>query len=278
MTELYSHSRLNTFENCRKQFEFRYILDLPEDSEGVEAFVGKRVHEVLERLYEFVGREQVPSLNKVIDRYKANFEEHYKPERIRIVKSGLDKKFYLDLGIRCLSHFYRRHYPFDADETLGLEERVIFDLDPDGEYAMQGIVDRIVRARDGAIEIQDYKTGAYIPSQKKLDSDRQLALYQIGVAEQYGNDQPIRLVWHYLAKDRTCTSTRTPEELAALKTEVIGLIDKIRATREFPAKKNRLCDWCGYKRFCPAFGGTTPEPRANQPAAEADGPLPVEAS
>ena len=278
MTELYSHSRLNTFENCRKQFEFRYILDLPEDSEGVEAFVGKRVHEVLERLYEFVGREQVPSLNKVIDRYKTNFEEHYNPERIRIVKSGLDKKFYLDLGIRCLSHFYRRHYPFDADETLGLEERVIFDLDPKGEYAMQGIVDRIVRARDGAIEIQDYKTGVHIPSQKKLDSDRQLALYQIGVAEQYGSDQPIRLVWHYLAKDRTCTSTRTPEELAALKTEVIGLIDEIRATREFPAKKNRLCDWCGYKRFCPAFGGTTPEPRANQPAAEADSPLSVEAS
>ena len=44
MSEIYSHSRLSTFENCRKKFEFRYVLKLPEDSEGIEAFVGKRVH------------------------------------------------------------------------------------------------------------------------------------------------------------------------------------------------------------------------------------------
>jgi len=259
MPEIYSHSRLSTFENCRKKFEFRYLLDLPEDGEGIEAFVGKRVHEVLERLYEFVGRGQTPKLERVIDRYNANFDAQYDPERIRIVKSGLDKAFYRALGVRCLSNFYRRHYPFDADETLGLEQRVRFDLDPAGEYAMQGIVDRIVRARDGAIEIQDYKTGSWVPNQRKLDEDRQLALYQIGVAAEYGSGEPIRLVWHYLAKDRICSSTRTPEELENLKADVIALIDEIRGTREFPAKKNALCDWCGYKSLCPAFGGKLPD-------------------
>jgi putative RecB family exonuclease len=259
MSEIYSHSRLSTFENCRKKFEFRYLLDLPEDGEGIEAFVGKRVHEVLERLYEFVGRGQTPRLERVIDRYNANFDAQYDPERIRIVKSGLDKAFYRALGVRCLSNFYRRHYPFDADETLGLEQRVRFDLDPAGEYAMQGIVDRIVRARDGAIEIQDYKTGSWVPNQSKLDEDRQLALYQIGVAAEYGSGEPIRLVWHYLAKDRICSSTRTPEELETLKTDVIALIDEIRGTQEFPAKKNALCDWCGYKSLCPAFDGKLPD-------------------
>ena len=258
MTEIYSHSRLSTFENCRKKFEFRYVLGLPEDSEGVEAFVGKRVHEVLERLYEFVGRQQLPKLEQVISRYNANFDAQYDPERIRIVKSGLDKDFYRALGVRCLSNFYRRHYPFDADETLGLEQRVSFNLDDSGEYVMQGIVDRIVRARDGAIEIQDYKTGSWVPTQSKLDQDRQLALYQIGVAAEYGAGEPIRLVWHYLAKDKICSSTRNPEELEVLKQDVIGLIDEIRATREFPAKKNALCNWCGYKGYCPAFGGQIP--------------------
>jgi len=262
MTELYSHSRLSTFETCKKKFQLRYVLDLPEDSEGVEAFVGKRVHEILERLYVFVERDQVPSLKKVIERYHANFNEHYDPGSIRIVRTGLDREFYRDLGVRCIEEFYHRHYPFDADETLGLEKRVLFDLDAAGEYAMQGIIDRVVRARDGAIEIQDYKTGKYVPSQKQLDADRQLALYQIGVAREYGEGEPIRLVWHYLAKNQIRTSTRTPEQLESLKREVIGLIDEIRATREYPAKKNNLCDWCGYKRFCPAFGGKTPEPGA----------------
>ena len=74
MTTLYSHSRLSTFETCRKKFHFRYVLQIPQKTEGIEAFVGKRVHEVLERLYTFVARQQVPSLRRVIDRYQALFD------------------------------------------------------------------------------------------------------------------------------------------------------------------------------------------------------------
>ena len=48
--QIYSHSRLATFEDCPKRFEYRYVLKIPTDTEGIEAFVGKRVHEVLERL------------------------------------------------------------------------------------------------------------------------------------------------------------------------------------------------------------------------------------
>jgi len=253
MTEIYSHSRLSTFENCKQKFHFRYIQELPEETEGVEAFVGKRVHEILERLYEFVERGQVPAVDHVIHRYRVNFDEAYDPRTIRIVKRGMTRADYRALGERCLRDFYRRHYPFEAGETLGLEQRVEFALDDAGQYRVQGIIDRIVRAQDGALEIQDYKTGAYVPSQKRLDEDRQLALYQIGVAAEYGRGEPIRLVWHYLAKNKVCTSTRTPEQLAELKRNVMGLIDEIRSTQDFPATRNNLCDWCGYQKICPAF-------------------------
>ena len=33
MSEVYSHSRLKCFENCRKQFHFRYVLAIPEEME-----------------------------------------------------------------------------------------------------------------------------------------------------------------------------------------------------------------------------------------------------
>ena len=42
MPTIYSHSRLSSFENCRKQFHFRYILQIPAETEGIEAFLGKR--------------------------------------------------------------------------------------------------------------------------------------------------------------------------------------------------------------------------------------------
>jgi putative RecB family exonuclease len=265
MSRLYSHSRLSSFENCPKQFEFRYVQKIPSASEGVEAFVGKRVHEVLERLYLFVGRGQIPGVEKVVDRYHALWEETYDGERVRIVREGTPLSYYRNLGEQCLRSYYLRHYPFDADETLGLEKRVVFPLDEAGQYKMQGIIDRISRASDGAIEIHDYKTGARVPSQRNLDEDRQLALYQLGLSRHYGEDTEYRLVWHYVARNRTCVSTRSPEALETLRARTIARIDEIESATEFPARKISLCGWCEYKERCPEWA--SPETRA-QLAAE----------
>lgn len=279
---LYSHSRLSSFEDCPRKFHFRYVLGLPQETEGIEAFVGKRVHEVLERLYVFVKREQVPSLPKVIARYHASFDEHFDADRVRIVKSGVDVEHYRRLGAECLSNYYRSSYPFDGDETLGIEHRVVFELDAERPYRIQGIIDRISRAPDGAIEIHDYKTGARVPSQKKIDEDRQLALYQIGVAREHGDESPIRLVWHYVARNRVLRSTRTPEQLDAVRRDTVALIEKIEAETEFPARKNTLCDWCEFKPQCPAWGGVPPsadEVRALRAARRrAAGDAPAEAA
>lgn len=257
MGTIFSHSRLSSFENCPKQFEFRYVQKIPSESESIEAFVGKRVHEILERLYLFVGRELIPGVQKVVDRYHKLWEETYDPERVRIVREGTPLAYYRELGERCLRGYYLRHYPFDDGETLGLEQRVVFPLDEHGEYRMQGIIDRVSRARDGAIEVHDYKTGARVPSQSVLDRDRQLALYQIGLARRYGEDTPFRLVWHYVAKNRTCTSTRTAEELATLRADTIARIDEIQTAEEYPTRRSALCGWCEYRERCPLFA--TPE-------------------
>ncbi|MEE8164502.1 MAG: PD-(D/E)XK nuclease family protein [Myxococcota bacterium] len=253
MGALFSHSRLSSFENCPKQFEFRYIQKIPSETESVEAFVGKRVHEILERLYLFVGRGQIPSVEKVIDRYQKLWEESYDVDRVRIVRETTPLDYYRKLGESCIRGYYLRHYPFDDGETLGIEKRVIFPLDEAGDYKIQGIIDRISRARDGSIEIHDYKTGARVPSQRVLDRDRQLALYQIGLTSQFGEDQRFRLVWHYVAKDRTRSSTRTREELRKLRDSTIVRIDEIRSTTVFTPRKSALCPWCEYKSRCPLF-------------------------
>ena len=272
MPTVYSHSRLSSFENCPKKFQFRYVLRIPSETEGIEAFVGKRVHEVLERLYEFVNRGQVPQLQKVVDRYYQLFDELYDAERIRIVKAGTDLAFYRELGSRCLHNYYRRHYPFDAGETLGIEERVLFDLDESGQYRIQGIIDRISRAPDGTIEIHDYKTGQWVPKQDALDKDRQLALYQLGLQKVYGPEQPMRLVWHYVAKGITRTSERSEAQLDQLRHQTIERIDEIQLERAYPAKKSRLCDWCEYRSICPVFQEAAAP--ANEDAPPPARPLP----
>jgi len=270
VAEIYSHSRLSSFEDCPRKFQYRYVLKLPSETEGIEAFVGKRVHEVLERLYRFTGDGKVPSLARVLERFQLWWDEHFDAARIRIVREGLDAEYYRRLGERCLTQYYRRNYPFDADETLAVEERVLFSLDPAGEYRLQGFVDRVVRARDGALEIHDYKTSARVPRQEWLDRDRQLALYQMGLSERYGRGKPVRLVWHYLAPNQVRTSTRTPEQLETLRADTIALIDRVRAEQEFKPKVGPLCSWCEFNDICEASPVRRARPRAQEPAVSVE--------
>jgi putative RecB family exonuclease len=270
--QIYSHSRIATFEDCPKRFEYRYVLKISTDTEGIEAFVGKRVHEVLERLYKAADRGHVPPIEKVVYRYHQLFEESYDADRVRIVREGTPVEFYRQMGERCLTAYYRRYYPFDADETLGIEKRVTFALDEKREYRFQGIIDRIVRARDGAIEIHDYKTSGRAATQGQVDKDRQLALYQIGLADHYP-DQPMRLVWHYLQQDRKLTSTRTPEQLRILSEDTMSAVDRINDETEFKPKNSALCDWCEYNDRCPIY----PKERLRNDRAEASSPEPSSA-
>jgi putative RecB family exonuclease len=257
--EVYSHSRLSSFESCPRKFQYRYLWKIPAEGESIEGFVGKRVHEVLERLYRFCEEHDAPPLPKVVWRFQQMFAEAYDATRVRIAREGTPLDFYRALGEQCVRNYYDEHYPFDRDETLALEERVSFDIG-DG-YAVQGFIDRIARSRDGAIEIQDYKTSARLPSQTDVDEDRQLALYQIGVGARFGADRPVRLVWRYLRQRRTLVSTRTPEQLAELGTRTRALIDEIRSETTFEARPSALCRWCEFREGCPA----SPERRAERP-------------
>ena len=51
MSEVFSHSRLGCFEKCPRQFHYRYVERRPAPFESVEAFLGKRVHEILSTHY-----------------------------------------------------------------------------------------------------------------------------------------------------------------------------------------------------------------------------------
>jgi len=254
VAEVYSHSRLETFDRCPRRFFYRYRAGLPPESESIEAFVGKRVHEVLERLYRAVDRGNIPSLEQVVARYRQLFHDTHDAERVRIVRVEENLDSYLELGEHCLRNYYCDHYPFDRDETLGLEQRVEFGLGelPSGPVRIQGFIDRVARARDGVLEIHDYKTSARVPSQRALDADGQLALYQIGLTKAESAPREVRLVWHFVRRGLTRTSTRTPSQLEALRTDVLERVERVRRETQWAAKPGPLCGWCEYRDGCSA--------------------------
>jgi putative RecB family exonuclease len=250
---VYSHSRLSSFEKCPLQYRYRYIERIQRDTQSIETFMGSRVHEVLERLYRDLLALKTARLDDLVALYHRNWEGRFSAN-VRIVKEEYDADHYRRIGERCLTSYYRRHEPFAGGATLGLEERVSLDLDATqrGRYQLQGYVDRLARADDGAFEIHDYKTSSSLPADAELKRDRQLTLYQMAVQSRYPEAQRVRLVWHYLAHDRTLTSERTPEDLEQHRRQTIGVIRTIEATREFPPRESALCRWCEYRDICPA--------------------------
>jgi len=250
--EIYSHSRLSTFEQCHLKYKYKYIDKIIVIEKSIESFLGKTVHSVLEWLYTQVKNTKVPTIDEVITHYAIKWQENYKPE-IVIVKKELTATDYFNKGIQFLINYYTKHHPFD-DNTIEVEKRIIISLDELGEYKLQGFIDRLVHnSEKDEYEIHDYKTSNFLPTQESIDNDRQLALYSIGIKELFGKDKEAVLVWHYLAHNIKIQSRRTNEQLEQLKKEILELIKEIESTTQFPANKSVLCDWCEYRSICPAF-------------------------
>jgi len=250
---LYSHSQLQTFEDCPLRYKFLYIdkIRKPEE-QTIETFVGSCVHDVLERLYRDLLRCKLNSFDDLLAYYRDVWEKEWAPT-IKIVHEELAPEHYFDYGAKCIRNYYERYKPFDQSQTLDTEMWVSFALDRAGEYQLRGKIDRIARRPDGTWEIHDYKTGGTLPSQDEVDCDRQLGLYQIGLTTRWPEVERVELIWHYVGFDIALRSQRTPAQLQDLASQTIGLINQIEQEKEFAPRKSDLCDWCEYRPECPLW-------------------------
>ena len=246
----YSHSRISTFEDCPLRYRLTYIDRVRRETEGVEAFLGSRVHDTLQKCYEDARRTRIDALDELLAFYDAAWQKNWHANVV-VSKKDLTADHYRQLGRKLLTTYYQRFAPFDTDLTIGTELRLSFPLDDAGAYLINGIIDRLARTPDGTLWVHDYKTGAHLPSQADADADRQLALYQLGVHKRWPDTTKVKLVWHHLAHDTDLVSLRTAQALAEVATAVIQVIDEIEAATDFPPKETPLCEWCDYPDLCP---------------------------
>jgi putative RecB family exonuclease len=246
----YSHSRLSTYENCPQQYKLKYIdrIKPPEAEEGIEAFLGSRVHDVLEKLYKELILTKLNTLDDLLNFYRIEWDKNWH-ENVVIVKKNFTKDHYHTTGIEAINNYYKRHYPFNQSKTLSTEQFISFKIE---DYTIQGYIDRLSHVADGVYEIHDYKTSGSLPSQDKLDADRQLALYHIGIQEKFRDIKDVILKWHYLLFDKEFTSSRSEDQLKDLQTEIISLIKTIEKDTSFKPIESNLCDWCDLDMYCPA--------------------------
>jgi putative RecB family exonuclease len=265
----YSHSQLSTYETCPHQYKLAYIDKIEVETEGIEAFMGSRVHDALEKVYRDLKVTKLNTLEEILSFYHQEWEKNWN-QMIRIVRKDYRAEDYRRLGEKCVTDYYKRYYPFDQGKTLGLEEYISFSLEEEKDYWIRGYIDRVTLVEDSILEIHDYKTSSRLPSQGDVNSDRQLAFYQMGVDGKWQGVQEVKLIWHYLAFDTEIHSSRTPDELHQLRQTTLELIRRVETDRHFPPKEGPLCNWCDYQGFCPrrkhliAVGSLPPNEYLNQ--------------
>lgn len=243
--KVYSHSKLWLYENCPEYYKLKYVdKKLPELPRKMPPFLGNMVHESLEWLYYQVKNRKI-EIDDLIEDFSERWSKNYTEDIV--IEKGSPKDGF-NMGVKFLVDYYMKHFPFNQN-VVAIERKVLFPLDENKEYLIQGYIDRLdYNEKDGFYEVHDYKTGAGLKSQKQLDEDKQLALYHIGLKEALGENINVKLVWHFLAHNLNISSRRTNEQLKELKENTLGLIKGIESNEDWPSCGKKWCDWCTYKK------------------------------
>ena len=167
---VYSHSKLNTYEQCRLKYKLIYLdkIKRPEE-ESIEAFLGNRVHDTLQKCYDDIKLTKLNSLSDLIEFYNKSWNENWH-DTIKIVRPDVAPEHYKALGERFIENYYNRFSPFNQDITIGTEIRLNFTLDDANEHRMTGFIDRLSKTGDGVYEIHDYKTSSHLVDQQEIDT------------------------------------------------------------------------------------------------------------
>lgn len=245
----YSHSRLGTFLQCHQKYKFQYVDKIKSEDESIEAFMGKLVHATLEKLYRDLKFQKFNSKEELLRHYAANWESQWH-DKIIIVKEYAAEN-YKEMGQKFITDYYDHYTPFDSLVTLGLETADLMPLENGNSYHVR--IDRLACDKERNYYVCDYKTNSALKPQEELDEDKQLAMYSLWVKKKYPDAHAVKLVWYFLAFDKEMVSERNDEQLLQLKADTELLITEIESCSNFPPNVTPLCDYCAYRRICPAW-------------------------
>jgi len=249
----FSYSQLNTFKTCPQKYKIIYIDGVRKSHESIEAFVGKRVHEVLEWLYKNENiKEHYITFDRLCQIYDTQWAAAWH-QHIYIADASKQSDFYYLIGQQCLSNYYSRYGPKFDQQVVETEVALNFLI---GNYHFKGIIDRLDHLESGEWVVHDYKTTKHPKSEAQAKNDIQLALYQIAIEQNYSQVNEICLTWHFLRVGSEIKVIHTRDQLEKLKNKIIhmtdGIIQVLDNENNFLPKETMLCNWCYLWEECTA--------------------------
>jgi putative RecB family exonuclease len=244
----YSQSKLKTYGDCPLKYRFGYI-DRIKKQDRISQFVGTVVHatlqEVVEARRQFDKTLDFEQATSIFDRI---WHEEWRDDII-IDKDYLTPDDYRKSGLKYLEKFFEIEGCRECWEVVALEKGFTFDVGETG-LTMGGYIDRLER-KGNSFRVIDYKCSDYVMSQDKADEDLQLGVYELAVRNEFSEAEDVKLEWYILGPGEVIRSSRTPEQLEALTSEIAQAIEEIEGNSEYLPLGTRWCP-CEYADECEA--------------------------
>ncbi len=232
--------KLNMFDLCAQQYKFNYIDGLGKEYKTPKPYLtmGAHVHNALHDFYTQLEFE---------DR---NYEQLEKILRRRWTENRTgfaDREDEAKWGVAALQMLRLFVHRMDISiEPAMLEDYYDTELTP--ELKLIGRIDRADELEDGTLHVIDYKTG-------KFDSENinELQLYLYALIVSANEKKPVTKAsylflktWEWHTVDVTQAGTEEAIEV------VKGMVESIKAEKDFAPQPNQYCKNCDFLEICPA--------------------------
>lgn len=215
---------------------FRYVDRLPEPEEAnTEALhFGSYIHKVLEEGVEATTQDE---LEKIAEDVKGTWTISEKYD-------GKD------------SVCFRNFLEFNSGLKGSIATELVFEVPVKDDITLNGVIDRVIKGKDGGYLVIDYKTSKREKSKVDLYQDSQLKGYVYAISKLY--DVPVKniVAAHYypLTNNFVHVQYSVPQINAHVK-NIVDEVWKIRKKKKADLKpsRNDFCNWCAYKGLCPEY-------------------------
>ena len=255
-------SKVASFKDCALAFRFSAIDRLPEPP-SPWATKGTLVHRALELLFCEPPASRTPA-TALACLARARGEMASDPEFVGL---GLSPEAEAEFAAEAEA-LVLRYFEIEDPTTvhpIGLELRLEARV---GSLTLRGVIDRLDLDPDGGLVVTDYKTGK-VPGVAHEQGRLGGVHFYAFLCEQVLGRRPVRIQLLYLSQPVAIVAQPSDQSIRGLEQRTRAIwqaVERACAHDDFRPHPSRLCDWCSFRDYCPAFGGDPARARELVPA------------
>lgn len=233
----FSYTALACYLECPHRYYLRYVTGLPGRPRHQAAVIGSRFHAIVQREAERRRAGLPPEAAEV-------WREQLAASGEGATGAGEHDPTQVDMVASYLESLDARAEPLLIEQEFSLRA---------GDAWIHGVIDRLHRLPDGAIEVVDYKTDRVARSQDEVKQGLQLPIYLLAMREAFPEytPAPLKAAMFFVRLGERVEVEYSEDELLAFRQRLADLAGEVQ--RVDPRMHNAsvdACRWCEYNEIC----------------------------